>query len=238
MIRKVCKLAMVLFFCIPVLLTSDTAIFVDLGFSPDGKYFMYGQYWTDRNTSLSKAELNIVDVERNNFVSNGRRSFASEHRLVFNQNGSGALFHLIGESADIARRYNIDSSLQGNVLFLSMAAKPTSPPKTIEFKNFIYDIQYKASLFSQVEGSEGSIRSSFYIDLERTTSNGNIKLYHIGTPRLMRPRVTEYNFRKVITAPSNNAMIFIIEMFILNPDDKDFLGVRYMVEAVRLEKGE
>ena len=209
----------------------DTAAFVDLGFSPDGKIYMFGQYGVQSESLKPWADLFIVDVERNNFVSGGRSSFVNDRPVVSGQDGSGALYRLIAQNAALAARYNIDYCFQGQPLFISLDTKPTDRPRTIEFRDFENGAQYKATLVSQVEGSGASLRSSFYIDLERTARDGARKTYRVGTPQLRRSLISAYHIRKVMIAPEDGSMIFVIEMII--PDGRTF-DVRYMVEAVRL----
>ena len=52
----------------------DVASFVDLGFSENGKIYMFAQYGVDEHTLRPWSELYIVDVERNDFVPGGRIS--------------------------------------------------------------------------------------------------------------------------------------------------------------------
>jgi len=92
-------------------------------------------------------------------------------------------------------------------------------------------VLYRANLVSQVEGSGSSLRSSFFIDLESFNRDGARRTYRVGSPNFQRPMVSAYHIRKVMIAPHDGSMIFVIEMII--PDGRSF-NVRYMVEAVRL----
>jgi len=230
--KTFCTLTMLIFLGIPCLSAGDTATFVDLGFSPDGKTYMFGQYGVQSETLKPWANLFIVDVVRNNFVSSGRSSFVNERPVVSGQDGSGALYRLIAQNAALAARYNIDYCFQGQPLFISLDTKPASPPRPIEFRDFESGAQYRASLVSQVEGSGVSLRSSFYIDLERTARDGSRKTYRVGTPQLKRQMISDYHIRKVMIAPRDGSMIFVIEMIV--QDSRRNFDVRYMVEAVRL----
>jgi predicted secreted protein len=49
----------------------DAAVFQNLGFSPEGKYFMFAQYGVSEGSSLPYAEIYTVDVARNRFVPGG-----------------------------------------------------------------------------------------------------------------------------------------------------------------------
>jgi predicted secreted protein len=229
--KAFCALTIALLLGLSGLWAGDTATFVDLGFSPDGKIFMFGQYGVQSGTLRPWADLFIVDVERNNFVSGGRSSFLNDRPVVSGQDGSGALYRLIAQNAALATRYNIDYCFQGQPLFIALDTKPNDLPRAIEFRDFENGIHYRASLVSHVEGSGTSLRSSFHIDLERTTRDGARRTYRIGTPLLQRPLITAYHIRKVMIAPHDGSMIFVIAMI---TQDGDNFDVRYMVEAVRL----
>ena len=49
----------------------DLATFVDLGFSKDGKKYMFGQYGVTDSEIQGYAEIYIVDVEKNEYVEGG-----------------------------------------------------------------------------------------------------------------------------------------------------------------------
>ena len=52
----------------PAMRAGDSASFADLGFSPDGSYYMFAQYGVRTGTLRPWADLFLVDVARNNFV--------------------------------------------------------------------------------------------------------------------------------------------------------------------------
>ena len=207
----------------------DTASFVDLGFSPDGKIYMFGQYGVQSGTLKPWADLFIVDVTQNNFVSGGRISYTHDRPVVPGQNGSGVLYHLIAQNAPLAERYRVDYCFQGQPLFV--AVDNDALPDVIEFRDFGSGASYRASLVSYVEGFGPALKSSFYINLERTAWDGSKKVFTVGTPQLKRPLVTSYHIKKVIIAPHDGSMIFLIEM---KKQDGGEIDIRYMVEALRL----
>ena len=48
----------------------DAAFFDDIGFSDDGKYYLFGQYGKQDKTYKAWAEIYTVDVAANDFVRN------------------------------------------------------------------------------------------------------------------------------------------------------------------------
>jgi predicted secreted protein len=232
--RKIRGLIIVFFISVTGLVAGDTATFVDLGFSPDGKAYMFGQYGVQSGTLKPWADLFIVDVPKNDFVSGGRFSYVNDGPVVSGQDGSGALYRLIAQNASMAERYRINYCFQGQPLYIDINgvnASGTSGQVPIEFRDFEIGANYRASLVSFVEGTEASLKSSFYINLERTASNGSKKIYTVGNPQIKRPLVASYRIRKVMIAPHDGSMIFLIEM---RRQEGGGINIRYMIEALRL----
>ena len=237
--KSLCALAALLVLAVSGLWAGDTATFVDLGFSPDGRTYMFAQYGLQSRTLKPWADLFIVDVLRNNFVSGGRVSYVHDSPAVSGQDGSGALFRIIARNVPIAEKYKINYCFQGQPLFIALdnaAANDLSaqiPPEAapIEFRDFTSGASYRASLVSYVEGSGADLKSSFYINLEKTAKDGSKKNYTVGTPQLKRPFIVSYRIRKVMIAPQDGSMIMVIEM--KKQEGGDY-NIRYMVEALHL----
>ena len=210
----------------------DTAIFVDLGFSPDGKIYMFGQYGIQSGSLKPWADLYVVDVPTNNFVTGGKISYVHTSPVVAGQDGAGALYRLVAKNAALAEKYKVDYLFQGQPLYISLENGLGGQNKeSIEFRDFESGSSYKATLVPYIEGTGAQLKSSFYINLEHTAKNGTKKTYVVGTPQLKRPLIASYNIRKVMIAPKDGSMIFVIEMKKQSDSGYD---IRYMVEAIRL----
>jgi predicted secreted protein len=228
----------VVFLGVSRLWAGDAASFVDLGFSPDGTIYMFAQYGIQGQTLHPWAELFVVDVSRNNFVPGGRVSYTHDSPAVAGQDGSGALYRLISRNSALPDRYGVSYLLQGHPLYISMENGDTGAPdvsgfnagETIEFRDFELGASYKAVLVPYVEGSGASLKSSFYINLERTARDGSRQSYVVGTPQLKRPLIASYRIRKVMIAPRDGSIIFVIET--KKQGDRGY-DLRYMVEALR-----
>jgi predicted secreted protein len=223
----------VLMFSALRLWAGDNASFVDLGFSPDGAVYMFAQYGVESNTLKPWAELAVVDVSKNNFVPGGRVSYTHASPVTNGQDGSGALYRLLAQNGALANRYGVSFLLQGYPLYLSLGTSDRAGDggESIEFRDFQAGASYTATLIPTLEGSGGSLKSSFYIDLERTARDGSKRSYTVGSPRFQRPLVSSYRIRRVIIAPQDGSLVFVIEM------KKSGVGgfdIRYMTEALRL----
>jgi len=226
--KTLCTLAVILFLGISSLPAGDTATFVDLGFSPDGRTYMFAQYGVQSGTLKPWADLFVVDVPRNNFVSGGRLSYIHDKPVVSGQDGSGALYRILSRNASLAERHRVDHCFQGQPLYIVLDNEAST---NIEFRDFESGASYRASMVQSVEGSGSALKSSFYVNLERTAKDGSKKVYTVGTPQLKRPLIASYRIRKVMIAPHDGSMIMVIEM---RKQDGGSFDIRYMVEAVRL----
>jgi predicted secreted protein len=209
----------------------DTASFVDLGFSPDGRTYMFAQYGVQSGTLKPWSEMFIVDVAKNDFVSGGKISYTHDSPVSAGTDGSGAFFRLISRNTAIADRYGVNFLRQGIPLYIALETRSGSTQgESIEFRNFERDLSYKARLAPSSEGSGNSLKSSFYINLEETTASGARKSYTVGNPGIKRPLIATYKIKKVIVAPEGNSIIFVIEM---RRQTTDGYNTRYMVETLR-----
>ncbi len=84
----------------------DSASFVDLGFSPDGGIYMFAQYGVQSGILKPWADLFVVDVARNDFVSGGRISYTHDKPIDAGQDGTAALYRLLTEQAGLRTGFN------------------------------------------------------------------------------------------------------------------------------------
>ena len=208
----------------------DTAAFVDLGFSPDGKIFMFAQYGIQSQTLKPWADLFVVDVARNNFVTGGRVSYVHNAPVLAGTDGSGALYRVIAQNAGLADQYRINYLNQGQPLYIAMNGASAGAGEFIEFRDFASGNSYKANLVPYTEGAGQNLKSSFFINLECISAANARRTYTVGNPQLKRPLIEEYRIKKVVIAPLDGSMIFVIEM--KKQSDSGF-DIRYMVEALR-----
>jgi predicted secreted protein len=212
----------------------DVAAFVDLGFSPDGRVYMFAQYGVQATTLRPWAELFAVDIARNNFVAGGRQSYIHDTAAVAGQDGAGAFYRLISRNTSLAEYYGVNYLTQGRLLYVALDADALGPASNpIEFRDFDSGTAYRAALVPQIEGSGSNLRSSFYIELERIARNGSRRSYVAGSPQIKRPLVAEYRICKVVLDPREGSIIFVIEQKIQSEAGSGY-DIRYMVEALSL----
>jgi predicted secreted protein len=209
----------------------DTAVFVDLGFSPDGRTYMFGQHGVLSQSLRPWANIYVVDVARNNFVQNGRISYTQQAPIRAGQDGSGVLHQLLSNNAALTGRHNVNFQNQGLPLYISRNTEPPPRGERIDFRDFLSGNSYVAQLVPTITGSGQNVRSQFYINLDVTFSNGRVRNYTVGTPAFVRQGISQYNIKRVLIDSTGNSIIFVIEMRRFATTGHD---IRYMVEAVRL----
>jgi predicted secreted protein len=211
----------------------DNASFVDLGFSADGRIYMFAQYGVEADTLKPWAELAVVDVAANNFVTGGRVAYTHTRAVTSGQDGSGAFYRLIARNGALADRHGVDFLLQGYPLYLSLETsdKAMGGGESIEFRDFQTGVSYRATLTPSFEGSGDNRKSSFVINLEKTARDGSLRSYTVGSPQVKRPLIGSYHIRKALSSPDNGSLVFVIEM--KKPGNGGF-DIRYMTETLRL----
>jgi len=229
--KTVLAILIILLVSVSALWAGDSAVFVDLGFSPDGRTFMFGQHGVLSPSLRPWADIFVVDVASNRFVPDGRISFTQDTPIRAGQDGSGILHRLVSNNTNLTNRHNINFQNQGLPLYISRDENPPARGERIEFRDFLSGKSYKAQLVPTITGSGMNVSSRFHINLEATSPNGQIRNYTVGTPNFNRPRITQYNIKRVIIDSTGSSIIFVIEMRRVAENGHD---IRYMVEAVRL----
>ena len=208
----------------------DVATFVNLGFSPDSSYFMFGQYGLDQSAGKPYAESYLVDNKRNDFVEKGILRKVFDATLEPGQDASGALFALVGDELPLVKKYKIDHVRPGRLLYVLMDGQ--EPPASLSFRDFKTGASFEVSLNQSSSESKGSVFSSFGIAVSFPAKEGvSVKRVVGGNPDIKRQGVKAYMIRRIIAAPDEKTLVFIIEKRTVDKGDP---AVRYMVEALKL----
>ncbi|HTX73040.1 MAG TPA: DUF2259 domain-containing protein [Rectinemataceae bacterium] len=208
----------------------DVATFVNLGFSPDSSYFMFGQYGVDQATLAPYAETYLVDNKKNDFVSKGvaRRVFP-QARVLAGQDASGAFYALFSDETPLAKKYHIDFLQSGSLLYVLLDGQV--PPASLNFRDFTSGANYEVALNQKAVESKNNVVSSFGLAITVTAKDGTVRRVTGGSPDIQRAGVKAYAIRRIIQAPDGKTLVFIIEKRLLDKNDG---GIRYMVETVKL----
>ncbi|MBN2625520.1 MAG: DUF2259 domain-containing protein [Spirochaetales bacterium] len=236
--RKLLLLSLVLILSLTALSAGDRAEFVNLGFSPDGNYFMFGFYGYDSQIHKSYAEIYTVDVARNLFVPKGVSKGTYDYTVVPGQSVEGALFSLLEDNASVRTSYSIQYLETGRPIYIRIDDNPESPDNlateenpgmnNLEFNDFVNGDHYVLTL-DQTREEGTPVSSTFALDLTVTSSDGLSQTYSVGHPNYKRSNVEKYNIDRVLIGPDNRSVIIIIAKFYDNGN------IRYMVETVKLK---
>jgi predicted secreted protein len=207
----------------------DVATFVNLGFSPDSGYFMFGQYGIDQVAAKPYAETYLVDDRKNDFVEKGVLRKTFDAALEPGQEALGALFSLVGEQQALVKKYKIDHLRPGRLLYLLLDGQ--EPPASLSFRDFKSGASYEVSLNQSSSEAKGGVFSSFGIALSCTAKDGAAKRVVGGNPDIKRQGVKAYVIRRIIAAPDEKTLLFIVEKRMIDKGDP---AIRYMVEALKL----
>jgi len=224
---------------VSALWAGDTAVFVDLGFSPDGRTYMFGQHGVLSPSLHPWAEIYVVDVARNVFVPNGKASLIHNSAISAWQDGSIILNRLVSGNSILASRYNINSQNIGLPLYISRELDPPARGEIIDFRDFLGGKSYRVQLIPTITGSGKNVRSQFHLIVESAplnwnwsnASNNQVRKNTVGTPGFVRQGILQYNIKRAFIDAAGSSIIFLIEMKRVVDDGFD---IRYMVEAFRL----
>ncbi len=223
------KIAVTLVFllCTSFIFSGDIAQYVNLGFSNNSKYFMFGQYGISSEDTKAFAETYIVDVSRNNYIINGVNSRVFSDEILPGQEGLGALFTILENSMAIISKTGINHIATGRVVYLLVNG--AKPKERLEFRDFYKDDSYTVTLVQESFGSDENISSSFHINLAVTDKLDRTRTYTIGLPDYKRKDVSGYRIKQVVFTPSEEGLVFVIEKEIHGSNGK---SIRYMVETL------
>ncbi|QEN09097.1 DUF2259 domain-containing protein [Oceanispirochaeta crateris] len=207
----------------------DKAEFVNMGFSPDGSYFLFGQYGFAAEKTQCYADIYLVDVRNNKFVPASVFSGEYTATLEPGQSPDGALFSLLETAIPARKKYNIDYLKKGRPLYIRISDTDESMD-VLDFRDFETGSRFSMKLIQDaVKNEDGqAVESSFFIEMTFTGSGGVNVPFVIGHPDFKRKGIEEYRIERVLTDPSNKSIIIIVAKI-----DND-LNVRYMVETVRI----
>lgn len=207
----------------------DAAVFQNLGFSPDSRYFMFAQHGVEESTSRPYAELYTVDVAANRFVPSGVRTVSGTSAVDPGTDGRGALFNLLSETLPLKKKYGIDHTRTGRLLYILLDG--ADPKPELDFRDFQTDRKYKVVLNQSSSGSGSGLRSSFHILVTVQEPSGELRSYAAGSPDYQRSGVRRYRIKQILLAPDGRSMVIAVEKEQEDPAGAD---IRYMVETLRL----
>ena len=217
------------------LFAGDSAVFVDEGFSSDGKVYVFGQYGTTDKSFQGWAELYADDIEKNDYI-DGEFYRIKPSSVTKNKKGKDLYGDLVGKSYFDYKKYNLKHATADKVLYIR-ESEAKGATEEILFKDFVSSVSadqafYSVKLFPTVKGSGANAKSSFYIELVKKDSDGNVLASQkIGNPQIERKGVLSYKIERILCSTDGSSIVFNIEK---TCEDKTGVNIRFMVEAAKL----
>ncbi|MFP4362687.1 MAG: DUF2259 domain-containing protein [Spirochaetia bacterium] len=215
------------FLCMPVV-AGDIATFLNLGFSEDSRYFMFGQYGVQTPSGHPYGDIFIVNVRDNNFVENGVFSREFSHVLEPGQNAIGAFLELYSDAEEVSQSRGVNHLETGKLLYLLLNGD--RPRSVLNFRDFETGYHYSVSLMQNSRGEGDDVESAFHIQLTVTDDTGYNRNFTVGLPNYYRDHVRGYTIRQILISPDAASLVFVLEKQIIENGE---VNIRYMVETVR-----
>ena len=211
-----------------LLSAGDFATFQNLGFSQDGGHFMFAQYGAVEKTALPYAELFVVDVAANSFVSGGVKRATYNHPIQPGLDGQGALFNLLSDSVDLKKRWGINHVLTGRLVYILLDG--AEPKSQLEFRDFQDKKKYRITLVQSSRGDGTEVSSCFHLLVTVERADGQFTTHTVGLPEYWRKGVRRYRIKQVLLAPDERSVVIVVER---EEQDSTGVNIRYMVETFR-----
>lgn len=232
--RKILTIAAAVILTAASAFAGDAASFVDIGFSEDGKTYIFGTYGkTDKNYE-PWAEIYTVDVAANEFVK-GEVFKSKKGDVSPNASGKDAFDKLKSSTEWKIGKYNAKPANAKTLLYLR-DSESKGDTEEIVFKDFEnstedHSVFYNVRLVPEYEGYGKNVKSKFYINVVRKDENGDVlSTIKVGTPDFKRKGISSYKIDKIFTDPSGKSLVFIVQKKL---EDNTGTSIRYMVETYR-----
>lgn len=232
--RKILTIAAAVTLTAASAFAGDAASFVDIGFSEDGKTYIFGTYGkTDKNYE-PWAEIYTVDVAANEFVK-GEVFKSKKGDVSPNASGKDAFDKLKSSTEWKIGKYNAKPANAKTLLYLR-DSESKGDTEEIVFKDFEnstedHSVFYNVRLIPEYEGYGKNVKSKFYINVVRKDENGDVlSTIKVGTPDFKRKGISSYKIDKIFTDASGKSLVFIVQKKL---EDNTGTSIRYMVETYR-----
>ncbi len=224
--RRWFTLSLLLVMATAVVSAGDLATFQNLGFSADGRSFAFAQYGVAGEEATAFAEIYVVDVAGNVFVSNGTFDLESDIPLDLGQDGRGALYALLADAQATLGSRRIEHLRTGRPIYIQVDGEASS--ESLTFRDFSTQTRYEISLDQSSRVNGDRTQAAFSIEA-RLIRGDAVETLQIGRPSLFRDDVESYRITQILSAPGDNGIVIVVER--RSPDG----SIRYMVETASVD---
>jgi len=231
---KKCLFAILVFGVAAGLWAGDVAVFKNLGFSPDSRYFQFAQYGIDATTQNPWVETYTVDVIKNDFTPGGKARSAFPVGVTLGDDGLKGLFSHLEKYGAERKKWGLDYLQQGRPVYFRVTGEASaSDYDNLQVLDYKTGRQYTVSTKKTITPKGSTVSSSFYLNLDVKDKDGKVLgTYKVGNPKVVRPGVQNYTVVQMILTPNERSLIFVIEKE--ENDGQGGLNLRSMVETITL----
>lgn len=221
--------------CAALLYAGDVAAFDDIGFSADGKTYVFGQYGITDKSFQGYAELYAVNIDSNEFVPSG--IFRTQPSAATAGKGGKEVYDaLLDANAGWLTQWDAAPAGIMNTLFIRTdETKDTSAPITVNDYEHSSEgnlCSYTFTLVPYVQGSGASAVSSFYINVEKKDAAGKQLAKKVaGSPDVKRKGVCGYAIERIMCDDTGSRFVIVVAKI---SEESTAPSVRYMVETFKL----
>lgn len=204
------------------LFAGDAATFINLGFSPDGKFFAFGQYGYQDGSGFPYAEVYIIDVVKNSYINGGVFKVLSDD--PYNKNGVNytsdvhTLLAAVEDASPLLKKYHINVKNQGTTKNVTHRNSQTIGSERNTVRATLIE-RKEPKNYDPFEGG----KTYFHIEL-LTQKNTFI----LGNKNRHRKGIFSYHLQSICMSQNKKAVVCIIGKKSLGFEGPD---TRYMVET-------
>jgi predicted secreted protein len=212
----------------------DVAVFKNLGFSPDSRYFQFAQYGIDANTQNPWVETYTVDVIKNDFTAGGKARSTFPVGVTLGDDGLKALFAHLEKFGPQRQKWNLDYIQQGRPIYFRVTGEANSQDyDNLHVLDYKTGRQYDVVLKKVITPKGSTVSSTFFVTLDVKDKAGKVLgTYKVGSPAVVRAGVQNYTVVQMILTPNERSVVFVIEKE--ETDGQGGLNLRTMIETVTL----
>lgn len=231
---KKCVIAILVFGMAAGLWAGDVAVFKNLGFSPDSRYFQFAQYGIDAATQNPWVETFTVDVIKNDFTAGGKARSMFPVGVTLGDDGLKALLAHLEKYGSQRSQWKLDYLQQGRPIYFRVTGESSAADyDNLQVLDYKTGRQYSVVTKKTITPKGSTVSSSFFLNLEVKDKGGKVLgTYKVGNPQIIRPGVQNYTVVQMILSPNERSLVLIIEKE--ENDGQGGLNLRTMVETVTL----
>ena len=212
----------------------DVAVFKNLGFSPDSRFFQFAQYGIDAATQNPWVETFTVDVVKNDFTVGGKERSSFPVGVTLGDDGLKALLSHLEKYGSERAKWKLDYLQQGRPIYFRVTGEATTQDyDNLQVLDYKTGRNYSVAMKKTITPKGAAISSSFFITVDVKDKAGKVLgTYKVGNPNVVRAGVQNYTVTQMILTPNERSLIFVVERE--ETDGQGGLNLRTMVETVTL----